>query len=43
MANNTKIKEIALKNAKSSIKKYFLTFVIDKDYKIVWKDGELNG
>ena len=43
VANNTKIKEIALKNAKSSIKKYFLTFVIDKDYKIVWKDGELNG
>ena len=43
VASNTKIKEIALKNAKSSIKKYFLTFVIDKDYKIVWKDGELNG
>lgn len=37
---NTEIKKLALKNAKSSIKKYFLPFIIGDDYEIVWKDGE---
>lgn len=37
---DTRIRKIAIKNAKSSIKMYFLPFIIDNDYKIVWKDGE---